>query len=180
VDWVEADAAQTLRAGLARRLERWRQTGKAATATSTCSTTRSFAPPTLLAEWFGAEARNAREWIKVQLSDVMFPYPGRNDVAVISFLQDYSSSNLSNKMRKRQYWIRKATPGRFCTRAPLENGWSSGPVQGRACALGDMPSGKSPGTGRVLAPDGKIGGNHGQAAHQPRHDHPELTPRRRQ
>jgi hypothetical protein len=26
---------------------------------------------------------------------------------VINFLQDYSSSNLSNKMRKRQYWIRE-------------------------------------------------------------------------
>ncbi len=44
----------------------------------------------------------------MQLSDVsMFLYPGRNDLAVVSFWQDYSSSNLSNKMRKRQYWIRE-------------------------------------------------------------------------
>ena len=37
----------------------------------------------------------------------MFLYPGRDDLAVVSFLQDYGSSNLSNKMRKRQYWIRE-------------------------------------------------------------------------
>jgi len=37
-----------------------------------------------------------------------FLYPGREDLAVVTFDQDYSSSNLSNQMRKRQYWIRES------------------------------------------------------------------------
>jgi hypothetical protein len=34
-------------------------------------------------------------------------YPGKDEVAVVTFAQDYASSNLSNQMRKRQYWIRE-------------------------------------------------------------------------
>ena len=31
--------------------------------------------------------------------------PGSEDMAVVTFEQDYASSNLSNRMMKRQYWI---------------------------------------------------------------------------
>jgi len=34
-------------------------------------------------------------------------YPGNQELAVATFEQDYSSSNLSNRMMKRQYWIRE-------------------------------------------------------------------------
>jgi hypothetical protein len=34
-------------------------------------------------------------------------YPGRDDLAVVTFEQDYTSSNLSNQMAKRQYWLRE-------------------------------------------------------------------------
>jgi hypothetical protein len=37
----------------------------------------------------------------------MFRYPRENFV-VVSFDQDYRSSNLSNVMRKRQYWIQES------------------------------------------------------------------------
>ena len=37
----------------------------------------------------------------------MFQYPRENDFVVVSFEQDYRSSNLSNVMRKRQYWIKE-------------------------------------------------------------------------
>ena len=51
----------------------------------------------------------SKDWIKVRLSAAsVFLYPGRDDLAVVNFMQDYSSNNLSNKMRKRQYWIREA------------------------------------------------------------------------
>ena len=63
-----------------------------------------------LAEWAAQKRRvNAsKEWIKLQVSDVsIFLYPGREELAVVTFLQDYSSNNLSNKMRKRQYWMRE-------------------------------------------------------------------------
>ena len=50
----------------------------------------------------------AKSWIKVGLSNVsMFTYPNRPDLVVVNFEQDYSSSNLSNKMKKRQYWMKQ-------------------------------------------------------------------------
>jgi hypothetical protein len=49
-----------------------------------------------------------KTWIKVGLSNVsMFTYPNRPDLVVVNFEQDYSSSNLSNKMKKRQYWMKQ-------------------------------------------------------------------------
>jgi hypothetical protein len=38
----------------------------------------------------------------------VFLYPGRQDLAVVTFDQTYSSSNLDNRMRKRQYWIKES------------------------------------------------------------------------
>jgi hypothetical protein len=48
-----------------------------------------------------------KSWIRVTLNDVsMFLYPGRDDLAVVNFTQNYSSNNLTNEMKKRQYWLR--------------------------------------------------------------------------
>jgi murein L,D-transpeptidase YafK len=50
-----------------------------------------------------------KSWIKVGISNLsVFSYPEQPGLAVVSFEQDYSSSNLSNRMKKRQYWIRKS------------------------------------------------------------------------
>ena len=49
-----------------------------------------------------------KTWIRLELDKVsIFLYPGRDDLAVVTFDQDYASSNLVNQMRKRQYWIRE-------------------------------------------------------------------------
>jgi len=49
-----------------------------------------------------------KAWIKVGLEDVsFFSYPGDRRMMVVTFEQDYRSSNLSNKTHKRQYWIRE-------------------------------------------------------------------------
>ncbi len=51
---------------------------------------------------------SAKSWVKVSLANVsMFTYPEQPDMVVVNFEQDYSSSNLSNKMKKRQYWIKQ-------------------------------------------------------------------------
>lgn len=51
---------------------------------------------------------SAKSWIKVSLSNVsMFTYPEQPDMVVVNFEQDYSSNNLSNRMKKRQYWIKQ-------------------------------------------------------------------------
>jgi len=54
------------------------------------------------------QVNSAKSWIKVNLSNVsMFTYPEQPDMVVVDFEQDYSSNNLSNRMKKRQYWIKR-------------------------------------------------------------------------
>ena len=49
-----------------------------------------------------------KSWVKVGLSGIsLFTYPEQPDMVVVNFEQDYSSSNLANRMKKRQYWIKQ-------------------------------------------------------------------------
>lgn len=49
-----------------------------------------------------------KEWIKVKVSNMsVFRDPGKEELVVVTFEQDYQSNNLSNQMKKRQYWIRE-------------------------------------------------------------------------
>jgi len=51
----------------------------------------------------------AKRWIRVRVEDMSaFAYPGAKDMVMTTFVQDYRSSNLSNRTVKRQYWIREA------------------------------------------------------------------------
>ena len=49
-----------------------------------------------------------KSWIKVKLANLsMFRNPGKDELVVVTFEQDYQSNNLSNQMKKSQYWIRE-------------------------------------------------------------------------
>ena len=49
---------------------------------------------------------SGKSWIKVKASNIsMLRGPGKEDLVLVSFDQEYRSSNLSNTVRKRQYWI---------------------------------------------------------------------------
>lgn len=49
-----------------------------------------------------------KEWIKVKVNNLsVFRSPGKDEVAVVTFEQDYRSNNLDNQMKKRQYWLRE-------------------------------------------------------------------------
>lgn len=51
---------------------------------------------------------NGKSWVKVNLSGIsMFTYPEQPNMVVVNFEQDYTSSNLSNRMKKRQYWVKQ-------------------------------------------------------------------------
>ncbi|HET7833331.1 MAG TPA: L,D-transpeptidase family protein [Gallionella sp.] len=51
---------------------------------------------------------SSKTWAKINLANVsVFPYPEQPNMVVVNFEQDYSSSNLSNRMKKRQYWIKQ-------------------------------------------------------------------------
>jgi len=54
------------------------------------------------------QVNSSKEWIKVALTNVsIFRNPGKEEMMVVDFEQDYRSNNLSNQMKKRQYWIRE-------------------------------------------------------------------------
>ena len=50
---------------------------------------------------------SGKSWIKVNLLNLsIYTYPEQPNMVVVSFEQDYNSNNLSNRMKKRQYWIK--------------------------------------------------------------------------
>lgn len=54
------------------------------------------------------QVNSSKSWIKVNLSNLsMFTYPEQPNMVVVNFEQDYGSNNLSNRMKKRQYWIKQ-------------------------------------------------------------------------
>jgi murein L,D-transpeptidase YafK len=64
-----------------------------------------------LAEWgrHKRQVNSGKSWIKLNLSNFsMFRNPGKEELVIITFDQDYRSNNLSNIMKKRQYWIKDA------------------------------------------------------------------------
>jgi murein L,D-transpeptidase YafK len=113
IEWIEPQASRALRTTLNEQLDGWRADWESRNAERYLQHySRAFAAEkTNLAQWAAQKRRvNAnKNWIKVRLSAAsVFLYPGRDDLAVVNFTQDYSSNNLSNKIRKRQYWIREA------------------------------------------------------------------------
>ncbi|WP_295003067.1 L,D-transpeptidase family protein [uncultured Dechloromonas sp.] len=50
----------------------------------------------------------SKEWIKVKVNNLsVLRNPGKEEVVVVTFDQDYRSNNLDNQMKKRQYWLRE-------------------------------------------------------------------------
>ena len=113
VEWQDADALEAERKSLAAAIEAWRLDWESRDVGRYLSHyARDFASDDQdLAQWSAHKRRvnTSKEWIKVGLSGVtMFRYPQEKFV-VVSFDQDYRSSNLSNTMRKRQYWAKEGT-----------------------------------------------------------------------
>jgi murein L,D-transpeptidase YafK len=112
VDWVAPGEGQALRAELTQRIEGWRRDWESLdTDKYLAHYSASFqSGKSDLAQWSEQKrtVNAGKGWIKLKLDKVsVFLYPGRSDLAVVTFDQDYASSNLSNQMRKRQYWIRE-------------------------------------------------------------------------
>jgi len=54
------------------------------------------------------QVNSGKSWVKVGVSDLsLFRTPGKEEVVVVTFSQNYRSNNLSNVMKKRQYWLRE-------------------------------------------------------------------------
>ncbi len=112
VDWVASGASAALREELARHVESWRRDWENRdTEQYLAHYAGNFTTGKMrLAQWSRQKRKvNAgKTWIRVDLDKVsIFAYPGRDDLAVVTFDQNYASNNLVTQMRKRQYWIRE-------------------------------------------------------------------------
>ncbi len=110
IEWVEGDALDAERKALAAALDAWRGDWESRDTPRYLSHYAAAfeSEDQDLAGWSAHKRKvnAAKAWIKVGISGVaMFRYPRENFV-VVSFDQDYRSSNLSNSMRKRQFWVR--------------------------------------------------------------------------
>jgi murein L,D-transpeptidase YafK len=112
VDWVAPGANKIMRQELMQRVENWRRDWENRdTEQYLAHYAAGFSTGRMgLAQWSEQKHKiNAgKAWIRLKLDKVsIFLYPGRDDLAVVTFDQDYASSNLISQMRKRQYWIRE-------------------------------------------------------------------------
>ncbi|MFZ2302660.1 MAG: L,D-transpeptidase family protein [Gallionella sp.] len=110
LDWAnEQDRAE--RNALLQEVEQWRKDWSSLnTDTYLKHYSRDFSSDNVnFAAWAKQKqlVNSAKSWIKVNISNVsVFTYPKQPNMAVVNFEQDYTSSNLSNRMKKRQYWIK--------------------------------------------------------------------------
>lgn len=118
IEWVKPDAVESLRKELLGAVENWRRDWASL---DTETYLKHYAPGFTsgaqdLAAWSQQKrsVNAGKTWIKVGLDRIsVFLYPGRDDLAVVTFEQDYTSSNLSNQMAKRQYWLREKSGWRI-------------------------------------------------------------------
>ncbi len=111
IEWQEASMLEAERQSLAAAIEAWRVDWESRDANRYLSHySKEFESEDQdYAEWAAHKRRvnGSKAWIKVGLSGLaMVRYP-REKFVVVSFDQDYRSSNLSNSMRKRQYWTKE-------------------------------------------------------------------------
>ena len=109
IEWADAESLAAERAALAAAVEHWRADWESRdTERYLAHYASDFrAGKQNLAAW-AAHKRSvnaAKIWIRVALAQVsMLRYPRESDFVAVSFEQDYRSSNLSNTLRKLQYW----------------------------------------------------------------------------
>jgi len=112
IEWLSLDDWNAERNALNAEIERWRSDWES------LDTERYL---THYSKKFSAERENYTDWvrhkrqvnsnktwIKLNISNFsMFRNPGKDELVVVTFDQDYRSSNLSNSMKKRQYWTKE-------------------------------------------------------------------------
>ena len=112
IEWSDRDSVESERRTLAGAIEQWRADWQSRDTDRYLShySERFTSGSQDLAAWqeHKRSVNLGKTWVQVGLSRVsMFRYPREGDFVVVNFEQSYRSNNLSNMMRKRQYWIKE-------------------------------------------------------------------------
>jgi len=113
IEWLSLDDWNAERNALNAEIEQWRSDWESRdTERYLKHYSKNFsAGRQNLADWgrHKRQVNSGKEWIKLKLSNFsMFRNPGKDELVVVAFDQDYRSNNLSNTMKKRQYWSKDA------------------------------------------------------------------------
>jgi len=111
VEWLSLDDWNAERNALNAEIERWRSDWESRDTERYLSHySKKFSTGNENFSDWGQHKRqvnSGKTWIKVNLSNFsVFRNPGKDELVVVTFDQDYRSNNLSNTMKKRQYWTK--------------------------------------------------------------------------
>jgi murein L,D-transpeptidase YafK len=117
VSWVRPGSIQSRRQEVTAILESWRRDWESLNfERSSRHYSRSFVSDGMgRVAWLQKKRRinAAKSYIKVAFSNLSaFAYPGEQNLLVVTFDQNYRSSNFDDKTKKRQYW-RRESDGRW-------------------------------------------------------------------
>lgn len=112
IEWLSLDDWQAERSALLGTIDEWRHDWESRDIDKYASHyARDFlADGQHLNQWLEQKRKvNAgKSWLKVATNNIsIFRNPGKEEYVVVTFEQDYRSSNLSNVIKKRQYWIKE-------------------------------------------------------------------------
>jgi murein L,D-transpeptidase YafK len=110
IEWLSFDDWQNERSALNKKIDEWRTDWESRDTNRFLKHySRKFQSNNQNIEQFARQKRQVntgKEWIKLKLNNQsMFRNPGKEEIVVVTFDQDYRSNNLNNQMKKRQYWI---------------------------------------------------------------------------
>ncbi len=109
VEWLKQDDWNAERTSLQHAIEAWRSDWESRDVTRYLShySTRFASDSEALRQWSSRKrAVNAqKDWVKIDVRNVsMLRNPGKDDMVVVTFEQSYRSNNMSNTVKKVQYW----------------------------------------------------------------------------
>jgi murein L,D-transpeptidase YafK len=111
MDWAD-DSDRADRSALLGEIEKWRSDWASRNTDAYLTHyAKDFSTGSVNFAAFSDQKRlvnSGKTWIKVSISKLSaFPYPSQPGLVVVNFEQDYDSNNLSNRMIKRQYWMKR-------------------------------------------------------------------------
>ena len=109
VEWLSLNDWQAEREALDKQIEQWRNDWESLDVNRYLAnySKKFLSDGQNIAQW-GEHKRavaGSKSWIKVGTSNLsVFRNPGKDEIVIVTFEQDYRSNNLSNVMKKRQFW----------------------------------------------------------------------------
>jgi murein L,D-transpeptidase YafK len=109
VEWLKQDDWNEERTSLQHAMESWRSDWESRDMNRYLShySNRFASDSEALRQWTARKSRvNAqKDWVKIEVRNVsMLRNPGKDDLVVVTFDQSYRSNNMSNSVKKVQYW----------------------------------------------------------------------------